>query len=827
MYQDSGCNSSTRRGSAAAAAAAALTAAEAAAVEAAAENANVHPTSISRSNSCGNAAAFHQQPNEQQQQQAQRLSALNADVRLLRTIGYIASRVRCLAKYYGDFHLHNPYSARRQRRQLQEILLKHSIFDPGRERERALLLAAAAVAVGAAATLTTTTLTTTVTRSQSCGSNLGIASCVEQPIDQQQQHRQVLLLNVDSDDEEQQQVQEEELELLIAITTATAATTTATTTNTAATIVRRNKSSNSSASVSAIASAEASGSGSGSGLSSSSDSLAIAATPIALLEELLIQFYEDQDQEQNSSKLTVIRQQLAARSDNLNNNNNGRGSGSNNNNNNNIQEEENGSSRSASTHSLTMSASHSNNMVETTTVATTTTTATATIAVDAPSSSSSRAFLLQPAQDPDTPRRRRASDCSAVQAANQQLHITLKNNNCANKLHRGSCGGAGEHLLAANSIANRATIILSKSCSNVDGDATASLNLSLSSDAGGVAGLNLQLRASATDLESNSNGGGGGGAAAAALNGAREAITSIAAAASNGNGNNEYSILQLNNTIIQCHFNDDDFRALVKDLKRKVEYTERMNWLSTRYSLKTIDGTDQGATIDIIDSTIDIFTALVITNCLGLSNRPLGPPHRKSSLPKHQEVKRRFLEICDTNFSDEVKSALRLPAFDSYEWGDADVIHLMQTMFLELGFIEKFSIPVETLREWLYEVYKHYNEVPFHNFRHCFCVAQMMYAITRQANLLHRLGDLECLILLVSCICHDLDHPGYNNIYQINARTELALRYNDISPLENHHCSIAFRLLEHPECNIFKNFGRETFKLNIARNMLAITEKLT
>lgn len=112
----------------------------------------------------------------------------------------------------------------------------------------------------------------------------------------------------------------------------------------------------------------------------------------------------------------------------------------------------------------------------------------------------------------------------------------------------------------------------------------------------------------------------------------------------------------------------------------------------------------------------------------GLSNRPLGPPHRKSSLPKHQEVKRRFLEICDTNFSDEVKAALRLPAFDSYEWGDADVIHLMQTMFLELGFVEKFSIPVDTLREWLYEVYKHYNEVPFHNFRHCFCVAQMVSA---------------------------------------------------------------------------------------------------
>lgn len=221
--------------------------------------------------------------------------------------------------------------------------------------------------------------------------------------------------------------------------------------------------------------------------------------------------------------------------------------------------------------------------------------------------------------------------------------------------------------------------------------------------------------------------------------------------------------------------NDAELRALIRELKRKIEFAERMNWLC-------------------------------------LSSRPRGPPHRKTSLPKHSDVKKRFLEIADTTLSDEVKAALRLPAFDSYEWEDWDVIHLMQTMFVELNLLEKFQIPRETLREWLYEVYKHYNDVPFHNYRHCFCVAQMMYAITWHTNLVQRLGELEVLILLVSCICHDLDHPGYNNIYQINARTELALRYNDISPLENHHCSIAFRLLEHPDCNIFRNMDKELYK---------------
>ena len=87
-----------------------------------------------------------------------------------------------------------------------------------------------------------------------------------------------------------------------------------------------------------------------------------------------------------------------------------------------------------------------------------------------------------------------------------------------------------------------------------------------------------------------------------------------------------------------------------------------------------------------------------------------------------------------------------------------------------------------------------------------------MYAIAWAVDLPTKIGHLEVFVLIVSCICHDLDHPGYNNIYQINARTELALRYNDISPLENHHCSVAFRVLESPECNILSSLDAATFR---------------
>lgn len=33
---------------------------------------------------------------------------------------------------------------------------------------------------------------------------------------------------------------------------------------------------------------------------------------------------------------------------------------------------------------------------------------------------------------------------------------------------------------------------------------------------------------------------------------------------------------------------------------------------------------------------------------------------------------------------------------------------------------------MSTLQSWLYEIYKNYNIVPFHNFKHCFMVAQMV-----------------------------------------------------------------------------------------------------
>ncbi|XP_023373875.1 high affinity cGMP-specific 3',5'-cyclic phosphodiesterase 9A [Otolemur garnettii] len=162
--------------------------------------------------------------------------------------------------------------------------------------------------------------------------------------------------------------------------------------------------------------------------------------------------------------------------------------------------------------------------------------------------------------------------------------------------------------------------------------------------------------------------------------------------------------------------------------------------------------------------------------------------------------------------SPETIEALRKPTFDVWLWEPNEMLSCLEHMYHDLGLARDFNINPITLKRWLLCVHDNYRNNPFHNFRHCFCVAQMMYSMVWLCGLQEKFSQMDILILMTAAICHDLDHPGYNNTYQINARTELAVRYNDISPLENHHCAVAFQILAQPECNIFSSVSPHSFR---------------
>ncbi len=97
-----------------------------------------------------------------------------------------------------------------------------------------------------------------------------------------------------------------------------------------------------------------------------------------------------------------------------------------------------------------------------------------------------------------------------------------------------------------------------------------------------------------------------------------------------------------------------------------------------------------------------------------------------------------------------------------------------------------------------------------------------MFAILNESDVLKMfLTPLEKLILLVSTIGHDLDHPGTNNYFQIATHSTLSLLYNDLSPLENHHCSMMFMILKKVDFLNLKPQEYKEFRKNVCSCILA------
>uniref|UniRef100_A0A7S1YUX3 Phosphodiesterase n=1 Tax=Ditylum brightwellii TaxID=49249 RepID=A0A7S1YUX3_9STRA len=109
------------------------------------------------------------------------------------------------------------------------------------------------------------------------------------------------------------------------------------------------------------------------------------------------------------------------------------------------------------------------------------------------------------------------------------------------------------------------------------------------------------------------------------------------------------------------------------------------------------------------------------------------------------------------------------------------------------NFVESFNVAPSTMCEFLRVVESEYNaRNPYHNATHAADVLQTTHVLLQCGAKKFVSKSLEEYSLLVAAAVHDIQHPGKNNNYQINARTEVALRYNDTAVLENMHVSRLF-----------------------------------
>ena len=63
--------------------------------------------------------------------------------------------------------------------------------------------------------------------------------------------------------------------------------------------------------------------------------------------------------------------------------------------------------------------------------------------------------------------------------------------------------------------------------------------------------------------------------------------------------------------------------------------------------------------------------------------------------------------------------------------------------------------------------------------------------------------------MYLSAIIHDFGHKGVNNDYLIKTQDMLALRYNDRSPMENHHVSATWLLLKEERFNFLRKMPQK------------------
>jgi CheY-like chemotaxis protein/HPt (histidine-containing phosphotransfer) domain-containing protein len=181
---------------------------------------------------------------------------------------------------------------------------------------------------------------------------------------------------------------------------------------------------------------------------------------------------------------------------------------------------------------------------------------------------------------------------------------------------------------------------------------------------------------------------------------------------------------------------------------------------------------------------------------------PVVTHHKKDALPQEEDanlvVKKTIPDL--NNFQ-----------FDIFAYPVDEMMVNVAYMFQELGLTTEYNIDNTKLLNFLKSIKTQYHKNHYHSFIHALDVTQFVFSglCLEKANIL---SPIERLAMMVSGLCHDVDHPGLNNNYLINAKTSLALLYNDISVLENHHCATTFKTLREPENNFVENLSQEEFK---------------
>ncbi|PBK67451.1 HD-domain/PDEase-like protein [Armillaria solidipes] len=148
---------------------------------------------------------------------------------------------------------------------------------------------------------------------------------------------------------------------------------------------------------------------------------------------------------------------------------------------------------------------------------------------------------------------------------------------------------------------------------------------------------------------------------------------------------------------------------------------------------------------------------------------------------------------------------------------------LFEGLFRIDGMKEAVGVSLQQMGPFIHhlrQIYRYENS--YHNFEHALDVLQASYSFLRSAGmvpslaillyngrmwrsrrpydsgpLVTSLGLCDLFLVCIAAIGHDVGHPGFTNLFMKNAQTPLSVVFNDHSALEQMHCSLLLRMMQH------------------------------
>uniref|UniRef100_A0A8C0JQR9 Phosphodiesterase n=1 Tax=Canis lupus dingo TaxID=286419 RepID=A0A8C0JQR9_CANLU len=198
-----------------------------------------------------------------------------------------------------------------------------------------------------------------------------------------------------------------------------------------------------------------------------------------------------------------------------------------------------------------------------------------------------------------------------------------------------------------------------------------------------------------------------------------------------------------------------------------------------------------------------------------------SPPHRSG---KGSLWMTRSGPVCGRGEDPWVRGSPQTPGTTSKgkEWGKAEPEVIPGRREPEAPLLPSLLPPRFCLM-----VKKGYRDPPYHNWMHAFSVSHFCYLLYKNLELTNYLEDIEIFALFISCMCHDLDHRGTNNSFQVASKSVLAALYSsEGSVMERHHFAQAIAILNTHGCNIFDHFSRKDYQrmLDLMRDIILATD---